>query len=156
MIAGLGEAPLPAGPRGLLFKVAHQPWRVPSIGPGRVISPGQWSHQCHCPHLLQGLPMAVDQVGLPMWLPRQCQGTSPIITLTPTPSGPSRLRPTQQSPLNVKTYRTSYGTITLVHVPGAVFSAALALGCHQLRDFYTREGTLRTANDKHGRPGAAR
>ena len=53
-------------------------------GCAAVMAPGQWTHDRYSPHLLRGLQLAVDQVGLPMWLPGQCKGTSPI-TLSPRP-----------------------------------------------------------------------
>ena len=49
-------------------------------------------------------------------------------------------------PLRVTTHATVYGAITVVHVPRAVFIAALAPGYHHLGDFYTPEGALRSAN----------
>ena len=45
----------------------------------------QWSHRRHCPPLLRRLQMGVHEVGLPMCLLGQCQGTPPIIALTPNP-----------------------------------------------------------------------
>ena len=73
---GHGRRTTSGGPRG-------RTWRTP----------GQWSHRRHCPHLLRGLQVAVDQAGLPMWLLGQCQGTTAIIALAQTPpqarSGPA-------------------------------------------------------------------
>ena len=92
-----------------------------------------------------------------MWYPGQCQGTSPIIALAPIPPkrGPAQQRPPQQPPPpplpRVTTYNTAYDAITLIHVPRAVFTVALALGYHHFGDFYTPEGILRSANDLRAR-----
>ena len=61
--------------------------------------------------------------------------TPPIIALAPTPSS-------GQAPPGFTTYDMAYGATTLVHVPRAVFTVALALEYHHLGDFYTLEGTL--------------
>ena len=67
----------------------------------------------------------------------------------PPQEGAGRTAP--PPPPGVTTYDTAYGAMTLVPVPRAVFTAALALEYHHLRDFYTAEGTLRSANDLRAR-----
>ena len=69
----------------------------------------------------------------------------------PPQGGPAQQRPPQQPSLGVTTYDTADGAATLVHVPRAVFTATVALGHHHLGDFYTPEGTLRSANDIRAR-----
>ena len=49
--------------------------------------------------------------------------------------------------MRVTTYNTTYGAIILVHMPRAVFTAAVALGHHHLGDFYTPDGALCSANN---------
>ena len=122
-----------------------------------MIAPSQWLHYYHCPHLLRGLRLAVDLVGLPMWLPRQCQGTPPIITLPPTPPPPPQQGARPATPAPAAPPRGGYDVRHSVWchgpcpVPRAVFTAALALGYHHLGDFYTPEGALRNATELQAR-----
>ena len=87
----------------------------------------------------------VDQVGLPMWLPGHCSGTTPI--LVPPPPSRSAGKPDHTSPPAVTTHNTTYGTATHVQLPRAISSVARVLGYQHLSDFYAPDGVLRNAQD---------
>ena len=72
-----------------------------------VLTPGHYTHHVSCPHLIQTLQRVVDEVSVPMWMPGQCSGTTPILVW-----GPSRPRagaPTALTP-KVEVYPTCMET----------------------------------------------
>ena len=79
-----------------------------------VLTPGQYTNHPRCPHLIRTLQRVVDEVSLPMWMPGQCSGTTPM--LVPGPGGP-RAGAMASPP------HTIYGTVQ-------------ALGYHHLGDLY--------------------
>ena len=44
-----------------------------------MLTPGQYTHHPKCPHLIATLQRVVDEVAMPMWMPGQCPGTTPIL-----------------------------------------------------------------------------
>ena len=76
---------------------------------------------------------------------------------SPRPDPPPLAGAGPTAPAPVAPYDTAYGARTLVHMPQAVFTAALALGYHHVGDFYTPEGTCAVPTTyEQGCPGAGR
>ena len=99
-----------------------------------VLTPGQYTHHPKCPHLIATLQRVVDEVALPMWMPGQCSGTTPI--LVRGPGGPRSAAAAAPAP-RVEVYTTLYGAVAQVVVPLTVYETVQALGYHHLGDLYT-------------------
>ena len=99
-----------------------------------MLTPGQYTHHPKCPHLIATLQRVLDEVALPMWMPGQCSGTTPI--LVRGPSGPRSATGAAPAP-RVKVYTTLYGAVAQVAVPPTVYEMVQALGYHHLGDLYT-------------------
>ena len=99
-----------------------------------VLTPGQYTHHPKCPHLIATLQRVVDEVALPMWMPGQCSGTTPI--LVRGPGGPRSAAAAAPAP-QVEVYTTLYGAVAQVVVPPTVYETVQALGYHHLGDLYT-------------------
>ena len=99
-----------------------------------VLIPGHYTHHVRCPHLIQTLQRVVDEVSLPMWMPGQCSGITPILVRGPSlPRAGARATPAPR----VEVYPTQYGDVTQVVVPPKVYETVQALGYHHLGDLYT-------------------
>ena len=101
-----------------------------------VFTPGQYTHQPKCPHLIATLQRVVDEVAMPMWMPGHCSGTTPI--LVRGPGGPRAAAAAAPAP-KVEVYPTPYGDVVQVVVPPTVYETVRALGYHHLGDLYTRD-----------------
>ena len=99
-----------------------------------VLTPGQYTHHPRCPHLIATLQRVVDEVAMPMWMPGQCSGTTPI--LVRGPGGPRSAAAAAPAP-RVEVYTTLYGAVAQVAVPPTVYETVQALGYHHLGDLYT-------------------
>ena len=99
-----------------------------------VLTPGQYTHHPKCPHLIATLQRVVDEVAMPMWMPGQCSGTTPI--LVRGPGGPRSAAAAAPAP-RVEVYTTLYGAVAQVVVPPTVYETVQALGYHHLGDLYT-------------------
>ena len=99
-----------------------------------VLTPGQYTHHPKCPHLIATLQRVVDEVAMPMWMPGQCSGTTPI--LVRGPGGPRSAAAAAPAP-RVEVYPTLYGAVAQVVVPPTVYETVQALGYHHLGDLYT-------------------
>ena len=88
------------------------------------------------PHLIQTLQRVVDEVSLPVWMPGQCSGTTPMLVWGPSrPRAGAPAAPTTK----VEVYPTHYGDVTQVVVPPKVNVTIQALGYHHLGDLYTQD-----------------
>ena len=76
-----------------------------------VLTPGRYTHHPKCPHLIATLQRVVDEVALPMWMPGQCSGTTPI--LVRGPGGPRSAAAAAPAP-RVEVYTTLYGAVAQV------------------------------------------
>ena len=94
---------------------AHQALRG---GCRAVLTPGQYTHHPRCPHLIRTLQWVVDEVSLPMWMPGQCLGTTPI--LVRGPGGPRVGAMAAPAP-RVEVNNTKYGDVTQVVVPPTIY-----------------------------------
>ena len=99
-----------------------------------VLTPGQYTYHPKCPHLIATLQRVVDEVAMPMWMPGQCSGTTPI--LVRGPGGPRSAAAAAPAP-RVEVYTTLYGAVAQVVVPPTVYETVQALGYHHLGDLYT-------------------
>ena len=61
-----------------------------------MLTPGQYTHDPRCPHIIRTLQRVVDEVSLPMWMPGQCSGTTPIVPRGP--GGPRAGAPASPAP----------------------------------------------------------
>ena len=68
-----------------------------------VLTPGQYTYHPKCPHLIATLQRVVDEVAMPMWMPGQCSGTTPI--LVRGPGGPRSAAAAAPAP-RVEVYAT--------------------------------------------------
>ena len=71
---------------------------------------------------------------MPMWMPGQCSGTTPI--LVRGPGGPRSAAAAAPAP-RVEVFATLYGAVAQVVVPPTVYETVQALGYHHLGDLYT-------------------
>ena len=79
-----------------------------------VLAPGHYTHHVRCPHLIRALQRVVDEVSLPMWMPGQCSGTTPILVRGPSlPRARAQVTPAPRP----EVYPTQYGDVTQVVVP---------------------------------------
>ena len=123
-----------------------------------MLTPGQYAHHPKCPHLIATLQRVVDDVALPMWMPGQCSGTTPI--LVRGPGGPRSAAAAAPAP-RVEVYTTLYGAVAQVVVPPTVYETVQALGYHHLGDLYTENHQVlqnaspeETSASPQGDPGA--
>ena len=86
------------------------------------------------------LQLAVNHVGLPMWLPGKCSEGSHILLRGPRSLDVADL-PVEQ------TWETCYRLVLGLRVPRPIFDIAVKLGVHALEDLVTTSGTaVRTAD----------
>ena len=111
----LGQRKRSARPRPTLFGLTRH-FGGGGGGCPAVVTPVHYAHNVRCPHHIQTLQRVVDEVSLPMWLPGQCTGTSPVTGAGPKPpkggaggpysSGQSVPRPVWDVTQVVKVYET--------------------------------------------------
>ena len=104
-----------------------------------VLTPGQYTHHPKCPHLIATLQRVVNEVAMPMWMPSQCSGTTPI--LVRGPGGPRSAAAAAPAP-RVEVYTTLYGAVAEVVVPPTLYETVQALGYHHLGDLYTENNQV--------------
>ena len=112
---------------------AHQALRG---GCRAVLTPGQYTNQPSCPHLIATLQRVVDEMSMPMWMPSPCLGMTLILVRGPRGS---RVGAAAAPAPKVEVCPTQYGDVVQVVILPTVYKMVRALGYHHLGHLYTKD-----------------
>ena len=82
----------------------------------------------------------MNHVGLPLWLPGECSGTTPVL-LRQARTKPEP--PAMEAPPTKEEYASAFGPINAVRVPHAIHDTMVKAQLDHLGDYIREDGSLR-------------